>query len=71
MDNTKSAFASTGVWGSAVALFGALAPSLLGAAGLKSPTDQQTLISTGAQVVTGLGAVVALYGRLRATKRIG
>ncbi len=70
METTKSAFASTGIWGSLIALVGALAPLALSAAGVASATDQQAVIATGLQLATGLGAALALYGRLTATKKI-
>jgi uncharacterized membrane protein (DUF441 family) len=70
MDTTKPAIASTSVWGSLIALFGAFAPILLSAAGVKAPADQAATISTVTQLATGVGAAVALYGRLTATKTI-
>jgi hypothetical protein len=53
-----------------IALFGAFAPILLSAAGVKAPADQAATISTVTQLATGVGAAVALYGRLTATKTI-
>ncbi len=71
MDDTKSAIASTGVWGGVIALLGALAPLALTAVGVKSAADQQAVVSTSLQIIAGAGAALALYGRLTATKRIG
>lgn len=71
MDDTKPAYTSTGVWGAAIALIGALTPLALNAAGIKSASDQQATVSATMQLVAGLGAAIALYGRLTATKRIG
>jgi hypothetical protein len=71
MDDTKPAIASTGVWGGVIALIGALAPLVLPAVGLKTAGDQQAAVAATAQLATGVGAALALYGRLRATKRIG
>ena len=71
MDSTKPAFASTGVWGSVIALIGALAPIALGALGVQSAADQQAVVATGLQLATGFGAALALYGRVTATKKIG
>ena len=70
MDDTKPAIASTTVWGSLIALLGAFAPILLGLAGISAPADQAATISTVTQLATGVGAAVALYGRLTATKKI-
>jgi hypothetical protein len=71
MDDTKSAITSTGVWGSIIALLGVFAPLALSAVGVKAPNDQQAVVSTGLQLATGIGAALALYGRLTATKKIG
>ncbi len=70
MDDTKSALTSTGVWGSVIALLGAFAPLILPAVGLKTAGDQQAAVAITSQLVTGIGAALALYGRLAATKRI-
>jgi hypothetical protein len=71
MEDTKPAVASTGVWGSVIALVGVFAPLVLSAVGVKAATDQQAVVATGLQLATGLGAALALYGRLTATKKIG
>ena len=70
MNQTKPAYASTSVWGAVFALASALAPVALAASGVRSPADQQAAISTVSQVAAAAGAAVALYGRLKATKRI-
>ena len=70
MDDTKSALTSTGVWGSVIALLGAFAPLILPAIGLKTAGDQQAAVAVASQLVTGVGAALALYGRMNATKRI-
>ena len=70
MDTTKPAIASTSVWGSMLALFGVFAPLLLNVVGVKAPVDQAAAISTVTQLTTGVGAAIALYGRLTATKKI-
>lgn len=71
MDETKPAVASTGVWGAAIALLAALAPAGLNAVGIKTAADQEAAVTATSQLVAGVGAALALYGRLRATKRIG
>ena len=71
MDDIKPAYASTGVWGAAIALIGALAPLALSAAGIRDAGDQQATVNATMQLVAGVGAAIALYGRLTATKRIG
>ena len=70
MNTTKPAFASTTVWGSLIALLGAFAPILLSVAGIRAPADQAATVATVTQLATGVGAAVALYGRLTATKSI-
>jgi|688.fasta_scaffold1454485_2 hypothetical protein len=70
MYDTKPAYASTGVWGSLLALIGALTPLALQAARVTDPGQQQAVVDTSAQVLAAIGGVVALYGRLKATTRI-
>jgi hypothetical protein len=75
MDDTKSLFASRTVWGAAVAIAAALA----GALGFSvAPTDQAAALSLVDQILgewdriaTIAGAALALYGRVKATRRIG
>ena len=70
MDDTKPAIASTTVWGSLIALVGAFAPILLNVVGIRAPVDQAATIGAVTQLATGVGAAIALYGRLTATKKI-
>jgi len=67
---TKPAIASTSVWGSLIALAGVFAPIILSAVGVKTPADQAATVATVTQLATGIGAAVALYGRLTATQKI-
>ena len=69
MNDTKPAYASTGVWGSLMALIGALTPLALQAARVTDPGQQQAVVDTASQVMAAVGGLVALYGRLRATPR--
>jgi hypothetical protein len=63
-DETKSIFASKTVWGAGVAILASLA-------GVPLTTDDQgTLVELVTQGATLLGAGVALWGRLTATRRI-
>jgi hypothetical protein len=70
MNDTKPAIASTSVWGSLLALAGVLAPIILTAAGVKTPADQTAAVTAVTQLATGVGAAIALFGRLTATKKI-
>jgi uncharacterized membrane protein len=70
MDTSKPAIASTSVWGSLLALLGVIAPVLLSAVGVKTAADQAATVATVTQLATGVGAAVALYGRLTATQKI-
>lgn len=71
MNSTKPALASTSVWGALAAIAGAAAPTLLAKAGVTSDTDQQAVVAAASQAVTLAGGLLALIGRLTATKRIG
>lgn len=68
MTDSKSLFLSRGVWGGAIAVLAALA----GLVGYQVTPDQQAeLVETGALIVSGIGGLIALWGRISATKRIG
>lgn len=71
MNETKPAYASTGVWGSLIAVTGALTPLILQVARVNDPSQQQAVVDTLSQVLAAVGGVVALYGRLNARTRIG
>ena len=64
----RSAFASKGVWGGLVAL----AAGLLAMSGYTiSPADQVQLVNLVAGIISAIGGILAIIGRIRATKRIG
>lgn len=71
MNSTKPAVASSGVWGALAVIAGAAAPIILAKAGVTSDADQQAVVAAAAQAVTLVGGILALIGRLTATKRIG
>ncbi|CAB4190198.1 hypothetical protein UFOVP1288_44 [uncultured Caudovirales phage] len=62
MVDVKNIFASKAIWGSVVALVSAIAPTVLPLVGIQ-PGELASI--TGA-----LGALLAIYGRLTATKRL-
>ncbi|WP_375455987.1 hypothetical protein [uncultured Methylobacterium sp.] len=68
LTDTKSIFASKGVWGGAIAVLAALA-GLFGYA--ISPEQQAQIVETAALVASGIGGLVSLWGRIAATRRIG
>lgn len=68
LTDTKSIFASKGVWGGAIAVLAALA-GLFGYA--VSPEQQAQIVETAALVASGIGGLVSLWGRIAATRRIG
>lgn len=68
LTDTKSIFASKGVWGGAIAVLAALA-GLFGYA--VSPEQQAQIVETAALVASGVGGLVSLWGRIAATRRIG
>ena len=64
----KSALTSKGVWGGLIAL----AAGLLGLLGYTiSSADQVQLVNLVAGIVSTIGGILAIIGRIRATKRIG
>lgn len=68
MDQVKSALASKTVWAGIVA-FGAGVAGLLGHQ--IAPADQVATVDFLAQLVTAVSGLVAVWGRVTATKRIG
>ena len=68
LTDTKSIFASKGVWGGAIAVLAALA-GLFGY--VVSPEQQAQIVETVALVASGIGGLVSLWGRIAATRRIG
>ena len=64
----KSALASRGVWGGGIAV-------LAGAVGFLgytiSAADQRSIIDLIENAAALIGGALAIYGRIRATKRIG
>ena len=67
MDNMKVWYQSKTVWGALIAVF---AP-LLQVAGLNMPGGMESELAEGlVTVIGGIGGLVALYGRLAATKTI-
>lgn len=68
LTDTKSIWASKTIWGGAIALLAAAA----GLLGYAITADQQAeLIETGSMIVSAVGGLIALWGRIAATKRIG
>jgi hypothetical protein len=67
MNDTQPWYVSKGVWGGLVALIAA-------GAGLLhytiSPADQQSLIDALTAAGGALGSILAIYGRITATKQI-
>ena len=71
MEQTKPVTASTTVWAGLFTAAVALAPLVLGRLGVTQPGEQQAVVDAGAQLLAAIGAAVAVYGRVRATQRIG
>ncbi len=64
----KSALASKGVWGGIVAVIA----GVLGLLGYTlTPADQLDLVGLLSAIVSAVGGIVAIWGRIVATKRIG
>lgn len=68
MIDTKSIFASKGVWGGVIAV-------LAGGAGLLGFTvtasDTSSIVSHIDSIVAAVGGLLAIWGRISATKKIG
>ena len=65
--DTKSIFASRGVWGALIAIIAAGG----GLFGYTITPDQQVqIVETVAMIAAGIGGLVALWGRISATKRL-
>lgn len=64
----KSAFASRAVWGGIIAILA----SALGLWGYSiSPDDQARIIDIVVSLGGAVGGAMAIYGRIKATKKIG
>lgn len=68
MYNTKSIWASTTVWGGIVALLAGIA-AIFGVT--ISEADQSILTEALLGISSALGGIIAIWGRIRATKQIG
>ena len=67
---TKPAAASTTVWAGLFTVAAALAPLALDRLGVHGTMDQQAVVDAASQLAAAVGGAVAVYGRLRATRRI-
>lgn len=68
MSGIKGALASKGVWGGLIVVLSALLGLFGYQIGLE---DQQALVDAVSQLGAISGGVLAIYGRITATKRIG
>lgn len=68
---SKPAAASTTIWAGLFTVAAALAPLALSRFGITQPSEQQAVIEVGAQLAAAAGGALAIYGRLRARRRIG
>jgi hypothetical protein len=67
LEETKPIWKSKGVWGGAIAVLAAFA----GLAGYAVTPDRQAqILEAGALIASGVGGLVAVWGRVVATKRI-
>ena len=68
MTDVKSWLFSKGVWGGLIALIGVLANLF----GYTFGLDDQTMLGQQIDnIVTAVGAIIGIYGRVMATKMIG
>ncbi len=68
---TKPALQSTTVLAGLFTVAAALAPLALHRLGVTAAGDQQAVIDVAAQLAAAAGGALAVYGRLRAQRRIG
>jgi len=68
---TKPAAASTTVWAGVFTVAAALAPLVLGRFGVTAPGEQKAVVEVVAQLAAAAGGALAIYGRMRANRRIG
>lgn len=73
MEGIKKWFASSGIWGGIFAVIGSvLTMAGVGAADVADATTQANNIVTNViNIGTAVGALVAIYGRWKASKKIG
>ncbi len=68
MNDFKSIFASKTFWGGAIALLA----GVLGFFGYSLlPDDQAVLVEGGSAAAAAIGGLVAIIGRIKASKKIG
>ncbi|WP_299558751.1 hypothetical protein [uncultured Sulfitobacter sp.] len=68
LNETKSIFASKTIWGAGIALVGA-GVNVMGYT--VTPADQAQIVEAVAAMMTAGGSLLAVIGRVRATKAIG
>lgn len=68
MDITKSPLKSLTLGGGGLALVASVAKLALSAVGVTDATEQGFYIDNGLTIAAGVGALLAIVGRLRATK---
>ena len=68
MDDFKSLWASKTFWGGLIAVLA----GVLGFFGYQLlPDDQAALVEGGSAVAAAIGGVIAIWGRVKASKKIG
>lgn len=68
MEDSKAWYASRGVWGSLVAVGAGIA----GIWGYSiTEADQATVVAAVSAIAGSVGGLVALWGRLKASKKVG
>ena len=68
MDGVKSLFASKTFWGGLIAVVA----GILGFFGYQlGSEDQAAIIEAGSAIAAAVGGVIAIWGRVKASKKIG
>jgi len=69
MEDNKPWYASKGVWGSLVAMGAGIAGAIWGVS--VTDADQATIVSSITAIAGAVGGIIALIGRLKASKKVG
>jgi hypothetical protein len=69
MEDSKAWYASKGIWGSVVAIGAGIAGTIWGVS--VTEADQTTIVSAITAVGGAVGGLIALWGRLKASKKVG
>jgi hypothetical protein len=71
MNGYKSIFTSVTFWGTVLAAFSALFPTIYAKLGITDPTAVASqIVAAASHIISGISYIIILYGRFRATKLV-